>query len=558
MSSLQPDGLSRPEVSYCPTCAASSPEKGRLTRPGVRSSRKAEFLSVDWPEAVAKLSTRLAEIVTRYGPSSVGFLGGDLDSEAAYLVSKLIKGSIGSNQTDSVHGPEIRSAMNAYRGTFGSDACPPCFDDIDNADCVIVWGCNLAATHPELAARLETKTQGDSCFRLIEINSSPASSISDLSIHLRTADAATIALCNAIGRLMIETDAIDHRFIAGRTSSFDHFFHFVMREDLQQLILDSGLDESELRSFVRLVGQSKNILSLVTPSFANPASAAQYQSLMNLHLLTGQLSRPGAGPLLLLPGANGRGLHETGLLADELPGYRSIFESCDRAGLETFWDRSHGTISSESSQSLVERLQSADAGDLKALWITGTDLDELSLDSPAVQKCLGTIELVIIQDSLDSGPLAQFADILLPRTDRSESSGTQTRDDRHVFRREAKSPAPGIALPDWDIIARVGRAMGFTGFDFRDSASIWDEYILLTSGRVCDQSGFPSRRIDQAPTRWPCHDDAQPGEDRLYLDKRFPLAEQRAKFVATRHRQPVATIASTMPPVISSNRYYVH
>ncbi len=262
-------------------------------------------------------------------------------------------------------------------------------------------------------------------------------------------------------------------------------------------------------------------------------------SIINLHLLTGQIGKPGAGPFSLTGQPNAMGGREVGLLAQALPGYRMVEDPGHRAEVEAYWRRAPGTISVRPGLTAVEMFRALETGRLKAVWIAGTNPAVSLPDLHSVRRALAKAELVVVQDPYHPTETTRLADVLLPTAQWAEKTFTSTDSARIVSFSEQVLNPPGAALSDWQILARFGAAMGYSGFQFNDSGAVWDEFIGLTAGRPCDMSGLTSARLRaERHLQWPCPSVDHPGTPRLYLDRKFPTPSGRARFLARPHRPP--------------------
>ncbi len=515
--------------------------------PRFRLERNAPFLTATWADAVDHMAAHLTEIIDAHGPQSIAFLGCDqLDTEAVYLAVKLFKGSIGSNNTASCsrYAASWNAAAAGFRSSLGADGSPASLSDLDHADCAIVWGADLAIDHPELVERVIARKRTSPNFELIVIGSDQSPLLKEAALWVPISQSGETALFNAVARLLIEHDALDHRFIARHTTGFDSFFHLVIDEDLADLVSAAGVPVAIIRELTQRIATSRAWMSIhVAGRESTGNESAQHNSVINLHLLTGQVGKPGAGPLPLSSQFNAFGAREAGLLSDQLPGFRFVDDRSHRDQVESYWNRPSGTISRETGLSPGEMIEAIERGRIKAVWIaaSGSGRDWIE-DQPGLRAALKKVELLIVQTNGIECTLTQSAHIVLPATDIAESSGTMTSSDRVVCCRERTANSPGTALPDWQIIAMIGQAMGYSGFEFRKASQVWDEFIPLTVGRPCDMRGLTSARLSrEGAERWPCPTLGQSGDERLYADGKFPTPDGLARFIMRPHREPYET-----------------
>jgi anaerobic selenocysteine-containing dehydrogenase len=518
---------------------AQSPD--RLTRPLLRTRRGDDPRPTTWSGALQWTASRIREIIAAHGPDAVAFLGGGrLDSEAAYVAAKLFKGFLGTNNTGIDGPPGLDDAGAGYRASLGADGSPACLDDIERSDCLVAWGGDLAESHPITFDRLRGRRRAEPGVELIVVAPRPSPAVELATLHVPAAPGRAIALMNAVGRRLIEEDRVDQRFLDDHTRSFGAYRDSLLDATWDDLVAASGVPERLILDLAARIARARAWLSLGPASWGRGVPGAWADgSLINLHLLTGQIGRPGAGPLALAAQPNARGVAEGGLPADRLPGDRPVDDARHRAEVEAHWGRPPGTIAARPGLAAAEVFPALESGRLKAIWIAAADPAAGRRD---VRRALARAELVVVQEVRHPTETTRLADVLLPSARWSEKVGTSTGGDRLVSRSEQVVAPPGAALPDWEILARFGRALGCDGFAFRNPAEVWDEFIASTAGRPCDMAGMTADRLRRVRhLRWPCPTTDHPGTPRLYADGLFPTADGRARFLTRPHRDPVPT-----------------
>jgi ferredoxin-nitrate reductase len=282
-------------------------------------------------------------------------------------------------------------------------------------------------------------------------------------------------------------------------------------------------------------------------------------SLINLHLLTGQIGKVGAGPFSLTGQPNAMGGREAGLLSHQLPGYRVVDNPEDRRQVEAYWKLPPDSIRPTPGLTAVEMFRALEKGKIKAIWIAGTNPAVSLPDLHQTRRALDKAQLVIVQDAYHPTETTTFAHVLFPAAQWGERDWTSTSSERLVSHSPKLFEPPGEARPDWQIIAGFARELGFGGFDFPDAAAVWDEFARLTAGRPCDMAGISSRRLrEQRHVYWPCPHEDHPGSRRRYLDRVFPTPDGRAVFLARDHRSPREETDHEFPFVLTTGRLYTH
>ena len=521
----------------------------RLVMPQLRTHREKERRPVGWAEALTWVSGRFHEIIRKHGPHAVASCGsGQLDSEVGYLAVKLFKGSIGTNNTDSNSRLCMAAAVAGYRTSLGADGPPTCYADIDLSDCMVVWGSNMAEAFPVTFDRVRARLKANPEVDLIVVDPRRTNTAEVAKLHVPVAPGGDIPLMNAVGRLLIERDAVDRRFVEDHTEGFEAYRDFLLQADWREMVEASGVSEALVRTLAARIAGARRWLTFYCQGL-NQSTVGMWKnnSVINLHLLTGQIGKPGAGPFSLTGQPNAMGGREVGLLAQALPGYRFTEDPGHRAEVEEYWGRAEGTISARPGLTAVEMFRALEAGRLKAIWIAATNPAVSLPDLHHVRRALAKAELIVVQDPYHPTETSLLADVLLPTAQWAEKTFTSTNSERLVSYSEQVINPPGLAWPDWQIIARFGEAMGYPGFDFQDSSQVWDEFIALTAGRPCDMSGMTSARLRASRhLHWPCPERRPPWDGAALPRPKFsdperpgPIPPQTAPAAEGDHRPRV-------------------
>lgn len=515
-----------------------------------------------WDDSLDFVAERMRRIIAEHGPGAVAFYGsGQLDSETAYLACKLFKGFLGTNNTDSNSRLCMAASVAGYHSSLGSDGPPTCYEDIDHADIVLIIGSNLAEAHPVTFDRLRTSKKERPDQRIIVVDPRRTATCTIADLHIPIRPGSDIAFLNAVARLVIQNGRADEHFIGFHTKGFIDYVAFLMARPLEEMIGSTGVDRGQVERTARLIGKSKSFLSLYCMGM-NQSTVGMWKnnSLINLHLLTGQIGKVGAGPFSLTGQPNAMGGRECGLLCHQLPGYRFVEHSDHRAQMERAWGRPAGSISARNGLSAVEMFQALDRGKLKAIWIAATNPMVSIPDLHAVRRGLARAELVVVSDAYHPTETTRIADVVFPAASWGEKECTTTNSERMVSRSPKMWDPPGEALPDWQILCRFAQRMGFAeAFTYDSGSQVWDEYARLTKGRPCDMAGITSSRLnDGANLQWPCTDQLHYGTKRRYLDRQFPTPDSKAAFLPRDHREPYETVDDDFPFVLTSGRVYSH
>src|SRR5947209_8651184 len=439
----------------------------RLTRPLLRTDRHSSLSPTDWPTALRYVAEIVTNVLHTHGPEAVAFYGsGQLDTETAYLVGKLFKGRLGTNNTDSNSRLCMAAAVAGYRTSLGSDGPPTCYDDIERADLILVIGSNMAEAHPVTFDRIKAVRQANPDLRLVVIDPRRTATAAAADLHVPVAPGGDVALMNAVGKLLLLDGAVDRQFVEHHTRDFAEYRRFLLDQELDKLVEAAGVPEETLERVARLIGGAKGFLSFYCMGL-NQSTVGMWKnnSLINLHLLTGQIGKSGAGPFSLTGQPNAMGGREAGLLSHQLPGYRTVEDAPHRRELEEFWGRPRESISAKPGLTAVEMFRALEKGQLKAIWIAGTNPAVSLPDLHQVRRALGRAQLVIVQDAYHPTETSRLADVLLPAAQWGEKEWTSTNSERTISYSPKLWDPPGDALPDREIIARFARVLGHDGFD---------------------------------------------------------------------------------------------
>lgn len=534
----------------------------RLTQPHFRARRGDDFRPAGWNPALAFAAQRLLDILNRHGPDAVAFYGsGQLDTEAAYLAVKLFKGSLGTNNTDSNSRLCMASAVAGYVSSFGADGPPTCYDDIDHADLIVIAGSNMAEAHPVTFDRIKDLRSRDGVRPfLVVIDPRRTKTAEQADLHVPLAPGSDVALFNLLARRLFAGGRFDTTFVNERTDGFADFAEFLRTLDETALLSAIDVDADCLSALVDRVAAARAMLSFYCMGLGQSTSGvAKHNALINLHLLTGQVGRAGCGPFSLTGQPNAMGGREAGLLAHQLPGYRFVNNPDHRRELEQFWQLPAGAISARRGFTAVEMFRGLESGKLRAIWIAATNPAASLPDLHQVRRALNRAELVIVQDVYHPTETTRFADVVFPVANWAEKEGTTTNSERMVSFSEQLLDPPGVARPDWQIIAMLAQSLGVSGFDFVSRDAVWDEFRQLTTGRPCDMTGISAERLRREKNvQWPCPSLDHGGSKRRYLDHDFPTPTGRAQFVTHDWRPPKEVIDREFPLVMTTGRIYAH
>jgi anaerobic selenocysteine-containing dehydrogenase len=397
----------------------------RLTQAQLRPDRAAALRAVELERALDATAARLRQIIDRDGPGALGvYVSGQLTTESCYLASKLCKGLLGTNTIDANSRLCMASAVAAYAQSLGSDGPPCSYGDIEQADCFVIVGSNTAECHPIVYRRIEQQVRKHGA-RLIVIDPRRTATAKFATQHLAVRPGADTALFSGLLHILARDGALDHGFLAEHTSGSAEMLEAVAAWTPERTALVTGLEVEQIEAAAAILARSERTLSLWSMGVNQSRNGvAKAQSIINLHLATGRIGKPGCGPFSLTGQPNAMGGREVGYLAHQLPGYRRVDNPEHRREIEAAWGLPEGAISptpGPDAQAMFKRLAT---GEIKAIWIIGTNPLHSLPNTAAIRDALEQAELVIVQDSYGSSSLLPYADIVLPAAQWSECAGT--------------------------------------------------------------------------------------------------------------------------------------
>jgi ferredoxin-nitrate reductase len=535
----------------------------RATVPLMRAGADARWEPVTWKTIIPRLGRQLQEIIDEHGPESVAFyISGQLLTEDYYVISKLAKGFLGTNNVDSNSRLCMSSAVAGYVGSLGSDGPPSSYADLALTDCMLVLGSNTAACHPIVWSKIRARQAEGAKLIVVDPRRTATAEAADL--HLAVRPGADLPLLAAMLGVIEAEGLADAAFIARHTEGFEQALQVASQWPVDRAAAATGIPAELILAAARTFATAGRAMALWSMG-ANQSTVGtlKNQALTNLCLATGNIGRPGTGPFSLTGQPNAMGGREAGGLSTLLPGYRKVEDPEHRAQMRRLWDIPADApgISPAPGIPATELVEALEAGTVKAVWIVATNPVVSQPDAQRFAAALRRADLVVVQDAYHPTETSSVAHVVLPAAQWPEKEGTMTNSERRVgLVRKAIDP-PGEALPDWEIFARLGRAMGHrAAFGWKNVAEVFAEYVTTTEGRLCDQTGLSHERLRrEGALQWPIPARGADGEDhggteRLYTSRRFPTESGRARFTPTPHREPFDAPDEDYPLVLTTGR----
>ncbi len=538
---------------------------GRALYPELRTDRESSRVRGSWDETLDHLADRFADTIRAHGSDSVGFyVSGQLLTEDYYVFNKLAKGLIGTNNIDTNSRLCMSSAVAGYKQTLGSDGPPACYEDIDHADLLFIAGSNTAWAHPVLYRRIEATKERNPSLKIIVVDPRRTETAEGAELHLAILPGTDVALFNGMLHIMIWEDLIAAAYIAAHTEGFA-MLKATVRDYTPKFVAEiCGINEAELFQAARWFAAAKAALSLYCQGLNQSTSGtAKNAALINLHLATGQIGRPGAGPFSLTGQPNAMGGREVGGMANLLSAHRDLANPQHRAEVAALWGVD--AVPATPGKTAVEMFDAVRRGEIKLLWIACTNPAQSMPDQALVREALERAELVVVQEAYANTETCAYADVLLPASSWGEKEGTLTNSERRIMRVRAAVRAPGEARDDWAIAVDFARRLEArlpsahhrrgTLFPYSTPEQIFDEHRETTRGRDLDITGLSYTLLDlSGPQQWPFPEGAESGRKRLYTDGVFATASGRARFANTTYKPVADAVDARFPFRLNTGR----
>jgi formate dehydrogenase major subunit len=481
----------------------------RATRPHLR--KDGEWTATSWDQAIDFAATELLRIRERYGPDAIGVLGSARASnEDNYLVQKFARVVLGTNNVDCCarvcHAPTA-AAMGAVLGT---GAATNSYDDIEAAETILVFGANPTENHPIVGARIKQAALNGA--RLIVVDPRRIELAEYAKVHLPVLPGANVALLNAMACTIVEESLFDAGFISARASEWEGFRAFIRAWSPERVAGDCGVAASLIREAARIYAAAKPSMIIHGLGVTEHVQGTEgVMCLVNLALLTGNIGKPGTGVNPLRGQNNVQGAAHMGCEPEHLPGYATL-----SAARERFAQAWGVPLPATRGKNLLEMIDAAERGELRALWATGYDVLLTNANATATRQALSRLEFVIVQDMFWNETAKLFGTVFFPAASSFERDGTFMNAERRVQRVRKVIEPIGESRPDWEIVCSLAHAMGHeTGFSFQGPEQIWNEVRSVWNAGA----GISYARLEEGGLQWPCPSDDHPGTTILHVDQ---------------------------------------
>lgn len=496
------------------TSAMALRDSGRMEAAFVRSERSGQSVQTSMDEAIRTTAKRLKAILDQYGPDALSFyVSGQMSIESQYLVNKLAKGFVGTNNIESNSRLCMASAGAGYKLSLGSDAPPGSYQDFEQSDLFFVIGANMADCHPILYLRMMDRVKAGAKLIVVDPRRTLTADKSNLFMQIKSG--TDLALLNGLLHLLVANGDTDPEFISQFTQGWEPMLEFLADYTPEKVAAITGIAEADIRAAAAMIGSAKEFMTCWTMGLNQSTHGTwNTNAICNLHLATGKICRPGSGPFSLTGQPNAMGGREMGYMGPGLPGQRTLLAEPDRVFIEDMWGIARGSISTKVGKGTVDMFERMAAGEIKACWVICTNPVASVPNRKVVIEALQKAELVIAQDAFLDTETNRYADILLPGALWAEAEGVMINSERNLTLMQEAIAPPGEAMADWQIIAKVACEMGYSeGFSFNSAEEVFAEIKRSYNPKTgYDLRGVSYQRLRETSIQWPCASEA--GSDR--------------------------------------------
>jgi len=531
---------------------------GRLLQPEIDGK------TADWGDALSTVAAKFSEIAKNHGPESIAFyLSGQLLTEDYYVANKLAKGFIGTPHVDTNSRLCMASSVAGHKRAFGADIVPACYEDLDEADLIVLVGSNAAWCHPVLFQRmLENRRRRGAKIVTVDVRETATTRESDLALIIKPGTDAY--LFNGLLCALKQSGTMDEVFVSRHCLGFEQALDTARGEsgDAKSVALATGLDIEDVRNFFTLFASTDKTVSCYSLGIHMSSSGTdKVNAIINCHLATGRVGKGGAGPLSLTGQPNAMGGREVGGMANQLAAHMG-YDPVSIGKVQRFW--SAPKVADREGYKAIEMFDAMADGKIKAIWIMCTNPAVSLTDSLAVRRALDTCDFVVVSECITDTDTLAYANVKFPAATWGEKSGTVTNSERRISRQRSFLPIPGQAKPDWWIVSQVAKRMGYgDAFSYDNPGEIFNEHARLSGFENDGERGFDISGLSDlnaadyetlAPIQWPVTKSAPGGTARMFVDKMYQHDGNRAKFVAVAPNLPIDQPDRQFPLIATSGR----
>ncbi len=525
--------------------------QGRLLHPVIDGER------TTWDLALSRVADRISESIETYGPDSVAmYVSGQLLTEDYYVANKFMKGFVGSANIDTNSRLCMASTVAGHKRAFGSDTVPGRYEDLELADVVVLAGSNLAWCHPVLHQRLLAARE-DRGVEIVVIDPRHTATCDEADLHLPIKPGTDVVLWNALLGYLVENGLVDESYVASHVNGFEQTIAVLDSKPIDDVAELTGISATDVRCFFAMFGGTERVVTVFSQGVNQSiAGTDKVNAIINCHLATGRLGRPGMGAFSITGQPNAMGGREVGGMANMLAAHMEIQNENHREIVREHWGAPN--LVTDAGLKAVDMFRAVREGKIKVLWIMATNPAASMPEALHVREALAACPCVIVSDVVSQNDTLRYADVQLPSLAWGEKDGTVTNSERCISRQRSFLDSPGEARADWWQITEVAKRLGHgRSFPYESPADIWREHVELTAienhgERDLDLSFL--RDIDYESLTPQVWGSTKESGHRFFGDGGFFTQDQKANMVPIMYRPAAAQPTVKRPFVLLTGR----
>lgn len=537
--------------------------EGRLLHPQIDGRR------VDWDTALDQVAGSLQRIIAEHGPEAVAFyVSGQLLTEDYYVANKLMKGFIGAANIDTNSRLCMSSSVAGHKRAFGADTVPCSYEDLERAELIVLTGSNTAWCHPVLYQRMVQAKKDRPELKVVVIDPRRTATCDIADLHLPIEPGTDALLFNGLLVQLEAQGASNPLFLEQAAEGAEDALAAARASapDVATVARRCGLGADQVQTFFDLFARTERVVSVYSQGVNQWSMGTdKVNSIINCHLLTGRIGRPGMGPFSFTGQPNAMGGREVGGLANQLAAHMDLEDPEHRRMVQGFWGSP--VIADRPGLKAVDLFHAIESGEVKALWVMATNPAVSLPDTERMRAALERCEFLVVSDCMAKTDTTAYAQVLLPAQAWGEKEGTVTNSERRISRQRAFLTSPGEARPDWWILTQVARRLGHgEHFPYECAADVFREHATLSGvenagRRDFDISGLAGLSDGDyetlTPVQWPVAEGVKDSA-RFFGNGRFFTDSGRARLIAVEARGPAHAVEEDFPLILNSGRVRDH
>jgi len=543
---LCPKGLSEHQI-------VNSPE--RIQTPLIKKDGK--LVECSWDESYKKVADEFKRIAKTHGEKAVGVIStGQLLTEEFYTLGKFVQLGLKTNNFDGNTTLCMASAVMGYKQSLGSDGPVGSYEDFEKADTIFLVGANIADNHPILKLHI-LKNKKKPNIIVIDPRASKTSQMATTFVPIKAR--TDLALYNGLAYIVIEQGWENEGYLKANTNGYKELKKHLQNYPPQEVANITGIDVKTLYELAKQFVAQDSVLTAwtmgVNQSFMGTDTVS---AIINLHLLTGQIGREGAGPFSITGQCNAMGTREFGFTSS-LPGYRNFGDSEALKKYAEITNVPENIVPIERGYKYAEIVDAIDRGEIKALWVVATNPMVSFVNQEKFRKTLAKLDLLVVQDAFMSDT-AEVADVVFSAATWGEKEGTYTNSERRCNRANKAVEPIGKTKSDFDIVLEFSKY--FDGVNellypnWEKPLDAFNEMKELSKGQLCDYSGITYELLkEHGGIQWPCNEERPLGTKRLYTpDIPFRTKDEKANLLCLDWFPMAEPICAEFPALLNTGR----